>query len=751
MNVYLQSKLRKLMTQLKFIMQDSLRYLAESSNSAFTKLITVSTALEVDIKSFDEVTSIVLGGSADTKRPPPLFVLDVLIASKTNKLHLSHDLDVVKALPLRLFDAATNIMQGILNLEPQVLSNMFWPEKTTLSAPDRNEPMVAEQRKQIARAMEEAIKPLYRYLESLAPLEAVLQIDTAAVIKQWEASTPEAIAAQLQSYQAKRNQMDEKIPKQIAVGCFTVVTDRVRKSVVAKYMELIEGLGGAIATSTRKKAESVSRSFEEIFSNLRRTPNTIEEIVESREYAAGLQPTLNELKVQVEQAFSNYDLLDGLFYNYSNSDMKQRWHIFELPHVIQSRILEAQKMYTAKETELDQEQTQVQDDFNDEIKSMDKIVKGFATRTVPWTLGVGVEGTALDAVADEVTRIQKRISEAEVSARTFNSRELLFGKPQTDYGDIARVTKAFEPYSNLWLAMRDFQNAKKKWMSDPFNTLDAEEIEKSISTWWRTVFKACKTLQVCSRHARHFRLYMFRIMFDLIGTLVVMSIVFGQDGDAELLEMANTVKKDMEAFKNNVPIVVALRLPGMRDRHWEKLSKEIKMDINLTGSVTLHDVLFTMELPRFMQQITTVGDFASKEYLIEKTLEKMTSSWVGVNLDLIDYRDTGTQILRGLDEIMQQLDDNIVMTQSIAFSPFKGPFEQEIETWEKKLLLAQEILDEWVACQRLWLYLEPIFGSEDIQKQLPGKLLANYCERVATYRHGLNFFNFRREQEISGG
>jgi dynein heavy chain, axonemal len=751
MNVYLQSKLRKLMTQLKFIMQDSLRYLAESSNSAFTKLITVSTALEVDIKSFDEVTSIVLGGSADTKRPPPLFVLDVLIASKTNKLHLSHDLDVVKALPLRLFDAATNIMQGILNLEPQVLSNMFWPEKTTLSAPDRNEPMVAEQRKQIARAMEEAIKPLYRYLESLAPLEAVLQIDTAAVIKQWEASTPEAIAAQLQAYQAKRNQMDEKIPKQIAVGCFTVVTDRVRKSVVAKYMELIEGLGGAIATSTRKKAESVSRSFEEIFSNLRRTPNTIEEIVESREYAAGLQPTLNELKVQVEQAFSNYDLLDGLFYNYSNSDMKQRWHIFELPHVIQSRILEAQKMYTAKETELDQEQTQVQDDFNDEIKSMDKIVKGFATRTVPWTLGVGVEGTALDAVADEVTRIQKRISEAEVSARTFNSRELLFGKPQTDYGDIARVTKAFEPYSNLWLAMRDFQNAKKKWMSDPFNTLDAEEIEKSISTWWRTVFKACKTLQVCSRHARHFRLYMFRIMFDLIGTLVVMSIVFGQDGDAELLEMANTVKKDMEAFKNNVPIVVALRLPGMRDRHWEKLSKEIKMDINLTGSVTLHDVLFTMELPRFMQQITTVGDFASKEYLIEKTLEKMTSSWVGVNLDLIDYRDTGTQILRGLDEIMQQLDDNIVMTQSIAFSPFKGPFEQEIETWEKKLLLAQEILDEWVACQRLWLYLEPIFGSEDIQKQLPGKLLANYCERVATYRHGLNFFNFRREQEISGG
>jgi dynein heavy chain len=496
MNVYLQSKLRKLMTQIKFIMQDSLRYLAEISNAAFAKLITNGTALDVEVKSFDEVISTVCGASGDGKRPAPLFVLDVLLAPKTNKLQLSHNLDVVKALPLKLFDAATQTMQGILNLEPQVLSNMFWPEKPELSAPDKNDPTVAEQRKQISHAMDKAIQPLFRYLESLAPLEAVLQIDTAAVIKQWEAATPEAIAAQLQAYQAKRNSMDEKIPKQIVVGCFTVVTDRVRKSVVAKYMELIEGLGGAIATATRKKADVVSRSFDEIFVALKRPPNDIEEIVAAREYAAGLAPTLNDLKAQVEQAMYNYDLLDGLFYNYSNSDMKQRWHIFELPNVVQSKIMEAQKMYTAKESEMDQEQTQIQEDFNDEIKSLDKIVKGFASRIVVWKPNEGVEGTALEAVADEVIRLQKRILEADVSARKFNSREVLFGKPQTDYSEIAKITKAFEPYTNLWLTMRDFQKARKKWMSDPFTTLDAEEVEKSISTWWRTMFKICKTFQV---------------------------------------------------------------------------------------------------------------------------------------------------------------------------------------------------------------------------------------------------------------
>lgn len=42
-----------------------------------------------------------------------------------------------------------------------------------------------------------------------------------------------------------------------------------------------------------------------------------------------------------------------------------------------------------------------------------------------------------------------------------------------------------------------------------------------------------------------------------------------------------------------------------------------------------------------------------------------------------------------------------------------------MEAWEKRLGLLNETLDEWVAVQRNWMYLETIFCAEDIQKQLP--------------------------------
>ena len=76
------------------------------------------------------------------------------------------------------------------------------------------------------------------------------------------------------------------------------------------------------------------------------------------------------------------------------------------------------------------------------------------------------------------------------------------------------------------------------------------------------------------------------------------------------------------------------------------------------------------------------------------------------------------------------------MTQAMQFSAFKGPFEERIEAWNHKLFIIGEVLDKWLEVQRNWMYLQPIFESPDINKQLPaeGKKFAtvnkNWCATV---------------------
>lgn len=66
----------------------------------------------------------------------------------------------------------------------------------------------------------------------------------------------------------------------------------------------------------------------------------------------------------------------------------------------------------------------------------------------------------------------------------------------------------------------------------------------------------------------------------------------------------------------------------------------------------------------------------------------MKADWEGVEFNVKErYKTTDTYILRGTDEILALFDEHIMTTQTLQFSAYKKPFEEDIEDWSRTLLL----------------------------------------------------------------
>ncbi len=83
------------------------------------------------------------------------------------------------------------------------------------------------------------------------------------------------------------------------------------------------------------------------------------------------------------------------------------------------------------------------------------------------------------------------------------------------------------------------------------------------------------------------------------------------------------------------------------------------------------------------------------------------------------YQKANTYILEGIDESQQILDDNLNALLMMKSSPYIKPIINKLNMIEARIVLIQDTLDNWIKTQRGWMYLEPIFSSEDIQQKMP--------------------------------
>ncbi|XP_048576009.1 dynein axonemal heavy chain 3 isoform X2 [Nematostella vectensis] len=432
-----------------------------------------------------------------------------------------------------------------------------------------------------------------------------------------------------------------------------------------------------VVDQNRDKNRGICRQYDEVSDKVQEMPDNTKDLVTLTQF---LEKASTVLVVQLQSHVDDAGerllfLLDYATLPYE--DIKLNSTVFHWPEHIQ-------KIFELSKNRIGHRKDLAMDDLKHRVKMYEEKLNGYNKEVEAFRkkeimaaeeMKKNVEkldelGTALDAARDELMDL--------------NTEEELLQWEPTQFPILQSMMAYKEPYEKLWRTALNFQNKHEAWLNGPFVEINAEDVEEEIGGMFRTVIKLSKT--------------------------------FG-DSPAPR-RVAESVRSKIDKFKVHLPLLQVICNPGIRERHWTQMSEVVGFDIKPEASTSLCNML-EYNLHKHLDRLEEISGSASKEFGLEKAMEKMKVEWNDMFFEFVPYRDTGVSILSAVDDIQMLLDDHIVKAQTMSGSPFIKPFEAEIKSWCEKLILMQDIIDAWLKCQATWLYLEPIFSSEDIMAQMP--------------------------------
>lgn len=702
--VYNFSKLKKFFTLINSMMQDSLRTAAMRNLEAYSAFIRRNCQADIEITSCT--------GVSFTDHPPPeipLFAIDLVIVDDDSKgektLAYSVEPEKFVAAPLKNFSSVVSALKGIPCVERQVMDKLFWSFDPMIASVSKYEPFVQDLSTEMEQNLKKATAYLDEYLQTYNPYLEFLNLEVGALIAQIENECadveegeddeeettdrlipldPYKIKAMVDKHAKLKVEIEQEIPTTMSLGLVSLSCATIRQHLSSKHEDIVERLLQLLTARTVDLSAETRDSFAAIENKLKQKFDNIEEVTAQEAYIKTIPALVNGLQVVIDKLEKNIQVLEGFHRQFDRDDFTLVYRVKCGPMAVDKAVSEALDRIEEAKVQYAEEQQEQQEEFKQTLSRLEQDVINV------------VQYTDLSKVAfvhNKIKDLRERIDRAENDARRFNSRESLFNHELTDYDCISVMNKDFEPFETLWSTTASWLVCIEEWKGMRFTDLDAETIDKTVGSYHKNLIRSVK--------------------------------LFEKRDLGDIAAIAEEIKVQVEEFKPSIPLILALRNPGMRDRHWEAINTKLGLsdplnpeDPNFTLSKVLSPDLGLLEEEKIHVVVKT-GETSAKEFQIEVALDKMQSEWNEVKLEVVPYKETGTSVLKGVDELQALLDEHVTMTQAMMFSAFKGPFEERIENWDSTLSLVSEVLDEWMAVQRNWLYLQPIFDSEDINKQLP--------------------------------
>lgn len=230
-----------------------------------------------------------------------------------------------------------------------------------------------------------------------------------------------------------------------------------------------------------------------------------------------------------------------------------------------------------------------------------------------------------------------------------------------------------------------------------------KELWSHIQTSWAQVDKIMDT-QMKVAHPNKFQQVFDKILEDMNGL----------PNKFRTYEALVSKKNQIQDLKKFNKLLKEVKTDALKEQHWNDLLKKIKLPKKYKN-LKVGD-FYNHKPQKYMKTIDEIIQSAQGELVLENMIKKIKDYWNFVEFDLAKYQDK-CMLIKGWDEMMTKIEDDLAVIQSMKLSQFYKSFEEEIKGWNDKLVMLQNTLDVWVNVQKKWVYLEGIFlGSSDISQ-----------------------------------
>ncbi|KAG2490029.1 hypothetical protein HYH03_011494 [Edaphochlamys debaryana] len=627
---------------------------------------------------------------------PPLFVLDLVEADgkPSFKPTFQECEDIVRSILDNMVLAVTGLPRvgsntvGSTSFTPPAPGTVILPSSNTIPTTSLQEESVVIAKKTVLHIMErnsgapKRLSALFDTWMWLIGEEASAAV-RAFCERQPEPSLPE-FQAEIDRLREAAQSVRVTCTDDVRTGAYLVRCRAFKDLLASSAEQLVNSLLEFLRNTVRNNNIRINEEYQVMAGEVCKPSSTAEELLALKKYIAKSSQDQERLREAIARNKEKDDFLMGHRLAIPEEDFEVAIKAYEWPRKMVEVMRDANAKVNLEHKEFEAQLKARRKEFGELLETYSKDVDSYAAKN---------EIVKRDQIAGEVAELAERLKAAQVEADLINGQERLFGWAPTKYGNIAKLANTLDPYVIMWTTVSQFYDKFASWMNGPFYKLNPEEVEADTNDAFRRLYKLTKFFS-------------------------------GSGGTTEVREaplaVAEEAKVKVQSFQEHIPLITAICNPGLRERHWGALADIVGFEIK-RDEVTSLKRLLDYDIALHIAKITEISDSASREWSIEKALDKMMSDWQGLAFELGPWKETGTFILKGgpVDEALTLLDDHIVKSQAMTASPFAKPFIERLQPWERKLVRFQDILDQWLKCQGKWQYLEPIFGAEEIMKQIP--------------------------------